>query len=160
MTTARSGQKATIRALDTKDLNAWHALQQDGLPDPFTLDALQRELDNNLARHHGLFERGNLTAALLAWLVVDELQILQVVVSPSSQRRGLGQTLVTHAIRRAKAAGAVTATLEVRQSNRAAIALYHRCGFEVDGKRPRYYPDGEDAVLMRNPLVVEDALAS
>jgi ribosomal-protein-alanine N-acetyltransferase len=38
--------------------------------------------------------------------------------------------------------------LEVRASNQPARALYARAGFVVDGRRPRYYPDGEDAVLM------------
>ena len=47
--------------------------------------------------------------------------------------------------RRGRYAGVV---LEVRASNAPAQALYRRAGFVVDGRRPRYYPDGEDAVLM------------
>ena len=142
----------TIRPLRATDVPYWQTLQAAALPDPYTHDALQRELENPLARHHGIFERGGLVATFLAWLVVDELQVMQVVVADRAMGRRLGSDLVQHALLRAKAAGAMTATLEVRGSNVAAIALYRGCGFVVDGERRGYYPDGEDAVLMRCAL--------
>jgi ribosomal-protein-alanine N-acetyltransferase len=41
------------------------------------------------------------------------------------------------------------ATLEVRVSNQAAVNLYHKFGFQIVGRRARYYRDnGEDALLM------------
>jgi ribosomal-protein-alanine N-acetyltransferase len=40
-------------------------------------------------------------------------------------------------------------TLEVRVSNREAIAMYEGLGFRSAGVRPRYYQDnGEDALIM------------
>lgn len=36
----------------------------------------------------------------------------------------------------------------MRESNEAAIALYARSGFVEVGRRKRFYPDGEGAVLM------------
>jgi ribosomal-protein-alanine N-acetyltransferase len=43
-------------------------------------------------------------------------------------------------------------TLEVRASNDVAQALYRSFGFEVAGRRPRYYSDdGEDALVMTTP---------
>jgi ribosomal-protein-alanine N-acetyltransferase len=45
--------------------------------------------------------------------------------------------------------GMVEATLEVRESNEAARALYRAYGFYEVGRRKRYYPDNrEDAVIM------------
>jgi ribosomal-protein-alanine N-acetyltransferase len=38
--------------------------------------------------------------------------------------------------------------LELRASNVPARALYEQAGFVVAGRRPRYYPGGEDALLM------------
>jgi ribosomal-protein-alanine N-acetyltransferase len=50
--------------------------------------------------------------------------------------------------------GARRMELEVRISNRAAIALYERAGFVQDGRRRGYYRDPEeDAVLMGLPLI-------
>jgi ribosomal protein S18 acetylase RimI-like enzyme len=45
----------------------------------------------------------------------------------------------------------VEATLEVRADNAGALALYHAHGFLEAGRRPRYYADGADAVLMTRP---------
>jgi len=39
--------------------------------------------------------------------------------------------------------------LEVRADNAAAIALYERLRFRAISTRPRYYPDGTDALVMR-----------
>jgi len=52
----------------------------------------------------------------------------------------------------AKSMGLQRATLEVRVSNAAAIGLYHSKGFEDSGIRPKYYPDGEDALIMWRDL--------
>jgi ribosomal protein S18 acetylase RimI-like enzyme len=46
------------------------------------------------------------------------------------------------------AAGAEVVHLEVRASNEAARRFYGELGFDEVGARPRYYPDGEDAVLL------------
>ena len=46
--------------------------------------------------------------------------------------------------------------LEVRPSNRSAIALYHSAGFNEIGKRPNYYPGPrarEDALVMAMELL-------
>lgn len=52
-----------------------------------------------------------------------------------------------------RAAGAATAWLEVRESNRAAQALYIRAGFVVTGSRRRYYCSPvEDALVLRCDL--------
>ena len=42
--------------------------------------------------------------------------------------------------------------LEVRPSNRRAQLLYRRLGYHVIGRRPRYYGDGEDALVMFLPV--------
>lgn len=38
--------------------------------------------------------------------------------------------------------------LEVRKSNIPAIKLYEGMGFKVAGERPKYYKDGETALIM------------
>jgi ribosomal-protein-alanine N-acetyltransferase len=148
----RRAAEPALRALGPDDVPRWAALQAETLPDPYTEAALRHELDIALTRAYGLFVDDELVAAVLAWLVVDELQIMTVVVDPRRRRRGYGARVVGHLLRRARAAGARTATLEVRAGNEAAIALYERLGFSPDGLRRSYYPDGEDALLMRCEL--------
>ena len=45
--------------------------------------------------------------------------------------------------------GALSATLEVRVSNKKAQALYSTLGFQMIGIVPSYYSDGEAAIIMR-----------
>jgi ribosomal-protein-alanine N-acetyltransferase len=82
------------------------------------------------------------------WLVVDEAHINTIAIHPEWRRRGLGEQLLVTLLDRARALSARTATLEVRVSNLAAQQLYHKRHFEEVGRRPHYYRDGEDAILM------------
>lgn len=87
--------------------------------------------------------------------VLDEVTLMNICVDPQAQGRGIGATLLARALERAVATGAVQCFLEVRASNLAALALYHKMGFQEDGRRKGYYPtaDGrEDAVLMSRAL--------
>lgn len=93
---------------------------------------------------------------LLAFIIVqqllaDEWTIMDIAVHPKAQRHGLGGQLVTAVIEAADAANAEL-LLEVRASNRPALALYQQAGFEQVGQRKDYYPnpDGsrELAVIM------------
>jgi len=85
-------------------------------------------------------------------VAADELEIYSVGVEPSARREGLGRRLVAALEGAARTAGATRAFLEVRASNRAAQRLYAEAGYTASGRRPAYYRDGEDAVLMTRCL--------
>jgi ribosomal-protein-alanine N-acetyltransferase len=81
--------------------------------------------------------------------VVDELHILKIAVSPAWREKGIATWLMTFCLQRAVAHGATSAYLEVRPSNIPAVALYEKLGFEVIGRRHKYYADSkEDALVM------------
>jgi ribosomal-protein-alanine N-acetyltransferase len=82
------------------------------------------------------------------WFVVDEAHINTIAVHPEWRRRGIGERLLVKLLAQARGLGAATATLEVRVSNLAAQQLYQKYRFEEVGRRPHYYRDGEDALLM------------
>ncbi len=52
------------------------------------------------------------------------------------------------ALEEARAAGAQRVFLEVRESNRAATALYARHGFQAAGRRENYYAAPAEAALI------------
>lgn len=86
-------------------------------------------------------------------LAADEAEILSVAVSPLYRCRGIGRMLTEQMLAAAAALGAGTMYLEVRQSNRAARALYLSLGFEETGVRRQYYTrPREDAILMMRRL--------
>jgi ribosomal-protein-alanine N-acetyltransferase len=96
-------------------------------------------------------------AMIVSWIVVDELHIATIATHPEFRRQGIGARILTAALQDASAAGARKAFLEVRASNEAAQTMYRKFGFEITGRRPRYYKDnGEDAILMTlEPLEAE-----
>jgi ribosomal-protein-alanine N-acetyltransferase len=87
-------------------------------------------------------------AFLVSWHVADELHILNVATRPDRRRRGLGRALMLDALEFAKQKRLRLILLEVKRTNRPAIELYRSLRFSAMGIRPRYYPDGEDALEM------------
>lgn len=83
-------------------------------------------------------------------LIVDgDVQILKVGVDPAWRRHGIARELVGRVASDARNLGARTASLEVRAGNEGAQAFYETLGFASLGTRPRYYSDGEDALIMK-----------
>ncbi|WP_451917395.1 tRNA (adenosine(37)-N6)-threonylcarbamoyltransferase complex transferase subunit TsaD [Adlercreutzia rubneri] len=86
------------------------------------------------------------------WVVDGDLQILKVGVDPAWRRHGIARVLLARVADDARNLGARTSSLEVRTGNAGAQALYAALGYEALGRRPRYYSDGEDALIMQGPL--------
>jgi ribosomal-protein-alanine N-acetyltransferase len=85
---------------------------------------------------------------LIAWLVAEEIHILNVAVEPGLRRHGIGRALVEQTLALGKQQGSAMVLLEVRRSNEGAIRLYAELGFETLRVRHAYYGDGEDALEM------------
>lgn len=94
------------------------------------------------------FVAGTLAGYHCWWLLQGELEVLNLATAPDFRRRGIAAGLLEAALATAQNAGLERALLEVRAGNTGAIALYRRFGFREYGRRPRYYHDGEDALLM------------
>ncbi len=108
----------------------------------------RQELASPLSRIDLFLDKGQLGGYLCSLFVAGELTILNVVTAPRMRRRGVARTLLNNAIERSRHEGLEKAFLEVRRSNRAAIALYETFGFRTHAVRRKYYADGEDALLM------------
>lgn len=95
-------------------------------------------------------EGGGVVGFLVASMVTPEAELETIAVARDAQRQGVGGNLMAALAVELKVGAVTTLNLEVRASNRAAIGLYSRLGFEENGRRVRYYADPpEDAVLMR-----------
>jgi [ribosomal protein S18]-alanine N-acetyltransferase len=92
---------------------------------------------------------GEPIAFLLAWDVADEVHVIHVATRPDWRRRGAARAMMQVLVDHARARRARLVLLEVRRSNRAALALYRAYGFSAIGIRRGYYADtSEDAVEM------------
>ena len=87
--------------------------------------------------------------AFLVTRVVDlEWEIENIVVAGPARRHGLGVRLVGELQRLARLRGIKAIFLEVRESNRAARALYEKCGFAVASCRKGYYRNPDEAAII------------
>lgn len=89
---------------------------------------------------HGILSKG-----------MDEIHLLNVCIRRETQGHGYGRHFVRHLIERAAGMGGQYMFLEVRPSNRVAIALYDSLGFAQVGRRKEYYPgdpEREDALVL------------
>lgn len=88
----------------------------------------------------------------VARVAADEAEILSVGVLPAYRRSGVGRLLLARAAAAAHEAGAAAMFLEVAARNLAAQKLYEGLGFAGAGRRKAYYPDGDDALLLKAAL--------
>lgn len=140
----------SLTPLRADHIDAVHSIETAATPDPWSRELFASELtgDGNGRLWLVAEEDGRVVGFGGLLFVVDEAHIMNVAVDPAHQRKGLATTLVSRLLLDAGDRGATGATLEVRVSNMAARNLYKRFGFEEAGRRPRYYPDGEDAMIM------------
>ncbi|PWS38619.1 ribosomal-protein-alanine acetyltransferase [Falsiroseomonas bella] len=92
------------------------------------------------------------TGFVLARVAAGEAEILTLAVAPAARRQGLGGALLAAAMAQAALRGARDLFLEVSDRNISARALYTAAGFAEVGRRPRYYADGSDALVLRRGL--------
>ena len=89
-------------------------------------------------------------------LAADELHLLKIAVSPAWRGHGIATRLLKRCFAIHAKQGTTSVHLEVRPSNTPAIELYLKLGFEVIGRRHKYYAETkEDAVLMIKNLKEE-----
>lgn len=148
------------------DLQAVMAIERRAYSFPWTegnfADSLQAGYHLRILREHGTI------VGYMVWmLAVDEAHLLNITITPERQGRGLGAWMMRQFMDQARAHGATGILLEVRPSNRRAIALYRRLGCREIGLRKGYYPQSaadnrpaggpradtrEDALVMRRLL--------
>lgn len=149
---------AALRPMREDDLVAVHALEERAYEFPWTLGIFRDCLRSDYAAWV-LEEEGAVIGYVLMSVAAGEAHILNVCVAPELQGRGLGRKLVRAILHVARGRAAERVFLEVRPSNKGAIALYHDEGFNEIGRRPRYYPakDGrEDAIVMAMEIFREE----
>lgn len=134
------------------DLNAIAALEADNFSDPWNHRMLA---DSFLAgSFYGslLEEEGVITAYGAVSVAADEAEIPLICTAEMYRRCGRGKLVLARLEEEAKKRGAKKMFLEVRVSNSSALMMYLRAGFRGIYTRPRYYRDGEDALVMKKEL--------
>jgi ribosomal-protein-alanine N-acetyltransferase len=136
---------------DSAVLAAIHAASFEA-QDAWSRDVFDLQLA--LANVFGLVDGTN--GLILLRVAADEAEVLTLAVVPAGRRRGSAHALLLEASSIAASFGARSLFLEVSVTNIAGRALYTKFGFIQAGRRPRYYSDGSDALVLRLDLPAPD----
>ena len=139
-----------LRRANANDIDRIAEMEKVCFPeDPWSRDMVAAEFSGlNQARYYAAEEGGEIVAYAGIWVIPPEGYITNVAVLPECRRKGIASAVLQKMIEDSLAEGVTDITLEVRVSNAPAIALYKSFGFEEAGIRPKYYQDGEDALIM------------
>ena len=92
---------------------------------------------------------GKIAGFINFWVLRPETEINMIAVSPNFLRRKVASSLMKKMTEYAKKSLCKSIILDVRADNSAAISFYEKEGFLIEGKRPKFYNDKYDAILMR-----------
>lgn len=146
-------EPTTLRQMEEGDLGEVMAIERVSFRTPWTVNMFKSELRARISRNLVALTQACGTQEIVGyvsfWVFADESHLNSLAVRSDFRRKGVASKLLEAMVERSKKEGALRGTLEVRESNRAAIALYERYGYVVAGRRPNYYDDTkEDALIM------------
>lgn len=148
-------RRLAIRPARRDDVDDIAAIEKRAFSDPWSAASFRALFGNPLV-HFVVAEdaiSGRVLGYVVAWFVVDEAEIANLAVADDARRSGVGAMLLDHAIASASGRQCQVLFLEVRESNAAARALYASRGFEVAGRRSKYYRKPvEDALVLRRGM--------
>lgn len=149
-----------IVPMTLEDLSEVLSIEEASFPRPFSRKLFETELQLAIAHLYSAKQEGRLVGYIDFWDSGREIHLINVAVDPNKRHLGVGTRLMEALIDYAKPeSGKHKRTkeiyLDVRVSNRPAIALYTKFGFKEVSIRKGYYQDNnEDALLMTLVLPV------
>ena len=138
-----------IRRLEERDVEAVSILNGTVFSMPWSPEDFLHLVQDENSLYYVAEEDGRIVASLGVTNVLSEGNINNVVVAEDYRGQGIATRMMDILFNEGEQMGIADYTLEVRVSNRPAIALYEKMGFVSEGIRPRFYEKPvEDAMIM------------
>ena len=133
-----------------EDLKAVAAIEEEVFPSPWPYSVLAYELLLNDSCSAFVADgRGGVVGYTFLRILNDKAHLINIAVDKAHRGEGLGEKLLSSALDCAAQRAAADVSLEVRETNAPAIALYREHGFKITGKTEDYYADNTAALLMK-----------
>ena len=141
----------SVTRFSAEHISAAARIEAQTFSEPWSEEALKLLLGDGYPSF-AICEGEELVAYIGTARSLDELQILTVATDARARRRGYARELLAHLDAYAKENGIFSISLEVRESNTAAIALYESCGYKTAGVRKNFYrfPTENALVMIKN----------
>lgn len=138
----------TVELFDSRWADELFEIEKLSFSTPWCKEEFTGLENNSLATAFVALEGEKPIGFIILYRVADQAQIMDIATHPDHRSKGVAQALIDVAAEYCRLDGAVKMTLEVRQSNSAARAVYQKKGFKPVGLRKQYYTKPcEDAVL-------------
>lgn len=154
MAAVRAGTGCTLRIADEDDVAEVVRIERESFSDPWSA----ADFVSLMSMPHAIFlvavdASGTVAGYVMAMVVADESEILNIAVDPARRGGAIGGMLLDAALTAGESQGVVSTFLEVRESNEPAIRLYRSRGFEEISRRKKYYRSpAEDALVLRRAM--------
>ncbi len=141
----------TVEKMSILNINGVKEICDLSFSSPWSLAALNKELSNSKATYIVIRLGDKVVGFGGMWILFDEADITNIAVHPDYRGHSFGDIIVENLIKTAKEQNATCMTLEVRASNIAAINLYKKHNFTIEGTRKNFYDNPrEDGHIMWN----------
>ncbi len=141
----------TIERMNSFSILGVKEISDLSFSNPWSLPSIEMELLNKNAVYIIVKLGSKVVGFGGMWVILDEGHITNIAVHPDFRRHNFGDVIVENLIKAAKDINIAAMTLEVRSSNIAAITLYKKHNFSVEGVRKNYYEHPrEDGYIMWN----------
>lgn len=138
-----------IERMTKAHLDSVCLIEESCFSHPWSRNSLESELENENSLFYVCIYNNVVAGYIGMNTVLDEGYIFNVAVDNQFRKLGIGTTLIKSLVDYAKSNNFYLLTLEVRESNAAAISLYSKFGFVKVGERKNYYSSPqENAILM------------
>ena len=145
----RERRTGMIDRLQEKDIDQVAQIEAEIFSVPWSIKSFKDALASEQNIYLKAETDGQIVGYCGIWTSFESADLCNIAVKKEFRKAGLGQKLLEAGIQAAAAKGVERILLEVRQSNKAAIRLYEKNGFQTIGLRKSYYTKPvEDAILM------------
>ncbi|MBN2557555.1 MAG: ribosomal protein S18-alanine N-acetyltransferase [Clostridia bacterium] len=139
---------------DESHIDQMHEIEKSSFSIPWSYDSLYQDVcEHEISVYIAGICNGEVVAYAGLWYVLEESHVTNIAVREDFRNRGVGGLMMEHMFSEAKRLGVRTMTLEVRESNAAAIRLYEKTGFYKVGIRKKYYPDTDENAIIMNRML-------
>lgn len=142
-----------ITEMKESDLDIIVELEKQCFKQPWNKEQCLYELQENpFSTGYLLKEDDHIVGYAFLWITFEIAQLARIGIDPACRNKGCGTYLMDALCKQAREAQSEFLSLEVRESNQAALKLYEKLGLIPVNVSKNYYPDGENAVVMSMAL--------
>lgn len=139
-----------IRTATTDDLDEIYDIEEKIYPNHhWSKQDYEKELTNQLAYYRCAVNSENKIIGHYGfWQLFEEAHLVTIEVLPEYREQKIATALMINLTEECYKQMIKYITLEVRESNIAAISLYNKFGFSTIGMRKKYYQDNDENALI------------